>query len=78
MVERAEIRENLRNHLRSKGIESRPVFNPIHKMPKYHKNSYSFPVADNLSSRGVSLPSWPGMSHDNVIKICNEIKRFIK
>ena len=72
------IRENLRNHLRSKGIESRPVFNPIHKMPMYHKNSYSFPVADNLSSRGVSLPSWPGMSHDNVIKICNEIKRFIK
>jgi perosamine synthetase len=78
LVERAEIRENLRNHLRSKGIESRPVFNPIHKMPMYHKNSYSFPVADNLSSRGVSLPSWPGMPHDNVIKICNEIKRFIK
>ena len=78
LVERAEIRENLRNHLKSKGIETRPVFNPIHKMPMYHKNSYSFPVADNLSSRGISLPSWPGMLHENVIKICNEKKRFIK
>ena len=78
LVEKANIRDNLRSHLRLKGIETRPVFNPVHKMPMYHKKAYSFPVAESLSSRGISLPSWQGIPHSNVVKICDAIKIFFK
>ena len=78
LVEKSDVKENLRDYLTLNGIETRPIFTPIHKMPMYRKNSYNFPISDDLSSRGISLPSWPDMPHNNVVKICNKIKKFIK
>ena len=78
LVEKSDVKENLRDYLTLNGIETRPIFTPIHKMPMYRKNCYNFPISDDLSSRGISLPSWPDMPHNNVVKICNKIKKFIK
>lgn len=76
LVEDNKTRNLLRKFLKMKGIETRPVFNPIHKMPMYYKKSYNFPIADNLAFRGISLPSWPGLRKQDILKICKEIKNF--
>ena len=76
LVDKSDIKENLRDHLTLNGIETRPIFIPIHKMPMYFKDKYNFPIADDLSARGISLPSWPDIPRNDVVKICDEIKKF--
>lgn len=68
-------RNLLRQHLKQEGIETRPLFFPSHTMPHCLTNE-SFPVAESLASRGINLPSFPALSHDQVLKICNEVKSF--
>lgn len=76
LVDKAEIKENLRDHLTLNGIETRPIFIPIHKMPMYFRDNHNYPIAEDLSARGISLPSWPDIPHNDVMKVCNEIKKF--
>jgi perosamine synthetase len=68
-----EIRKHTREHLKSIGIETRPTFPPVHFMPPYNHRFESFPVAEALGSRGINLPSWPGLSSDLVEMISHEI-----
>ena len=58
-------------------IETRPVFYPANKMPPYFSNE-SFPVADNISSRGLSLPSFPELSPKQIKYICESISNFFE
>jgi perosamine synthetase len=64
-------------HLAEHGIETRPLFNPAHKMPMYPTDE-SFPVAEDLSERGINLPSWPGLSEEQVRFIADTINTFLK
>ncbi|MBF0385285.1 MAG: DegT/DnrJ/EryC1/StrS family aminotransferase [Candidatus Omnitrophica bacterium] len=52
-------RNNLRCLLADEGIETRPVFIPVHLQPVYYQDCFSghFPVAEDLCSRGLCLPS---------------------
>lgn len=68
-------RDALRAHLRSRGIETRPVFHPAHTMPVFH-SSLPFPVAESLSRRGFNLPSYPELTKDLVAQVCNSIGEF--
>jgi perosamine synthetase len=67
-------RDLLMHHLASQGIETRPLFYPIHSMPMYQRPGGYFPVADNLGARGISLPSWPDLQPEQVEWICEEIR----
>jgi perosamine synthetase len=49
-------RDELMNKLQLEGIENRPIFYPVHIMPPYDKHQ-KFPVAEDISRRGISLPS---------------------
>ena len=49
-------RDEVMKKLKEAGIDSRPFFYPIHTMPPY-ENGQSLPVTDNLSRRGINLPS---------------------
>lgn len=39
------------------GIETRPIFYPMHVLPPYREQDGLYPVAEALSRRGVSLPT---------------------
>jgi perosamine synthetase len=78
LAERAEQRDPLREHLAQHGIETRPVFYPVHTMPIYAKAYQQHPVAEDLGWRGINLPSWPGLSDAQVDFICGEILAFLK
>lgn len=69
-------RDGLREYLRARNIETRPVFYPVHTMPMY-KIRDDFPVADTLASRGINLPSWPDLKHKDIVYITSHIEKYI-
>jgi perosamine synthetase len=80
LVPKSEDREPLRDYLKDKGIETRPLFYPIHSMPMYEPPSSSgrgFPVACDLASRGINLPSYPDLQQNDIIEICFHIEKYL-
>ncbi|MEI7374907.1 DegT/DnrJ/EryC1/StrS aminotransferase family protein [Dickeya chrysanthemi] len=75
LLDRADDRSGLRAHLKEIGVETRPLFPPAHTMPHVFSNE-KFPVAESLSGRGINLPSYPGITDEQVIFICNSIKAY--
>ena len=63
-------REQLVTILQEKGIETRPLFIPIHQQPVYHQTVQdNFPVANQLGKIGLSLPSAAGLQLEDVNKV---------
>lgn len=75
LLDNAEKRQELRDHLRKAGIETRPLFPPAHTMPHCFSEE-SFPVAENLSARGINLPSFPALTQNQVEEIAAQIRHF--
>lgn len=59
-------RDPLRSALAGNGVETRPLFYPVHTMPMYSHRYQKHPVAENLGWRGINLPSWPGLTREQV------------
>ena len=67
--------EALRIALDKVGIESRPLWKPMHKQPVYQASpAYVNGVSEDLFSRGLCLPSGPCVSESEVERIVAEIK----
>lgn len=75
LVAKAALRDPLRAFLAAEGIETRPLFFPVHTMPMYAPGVGKLPVTEDLSARGITLPSWPELSQENVAEICAAIRR---
>jgi perosamine synthetase len=73
-------RDEMRSYLERYGIESRPVFYPVHTMPMYseYARGLSFQQSDEISRRGITLPSYPTLNNDDLLFITNKVKDFIK
>jgi perosamine synthetase len=70
-------RDELIAALKDKGIETRPLFYPLHLMPPYQdQNSKRFPVAEDLSRRGLNLPSGFRIGEEEVNRIAGAIASF--
>lgn len=72
----AEERDSLRALLKNNGVETRPVFHPVHTMPMYSDNYHPFKVAEDLGWRGINLPSYPDLTREDVEEICTIIRAF--
>jgi perosamine synthetase len=59
--------------LESLGVETRPLFYPLHIMPPY-KNPGDFHVAEMLGRRGLNLPSGFNLGEAEVAEICGHIE----
>ena len=69
-------RHALKVFLMEHGIETRPMFYPIHTMPIYSQKYEKHQVAESLARRGINLPSYPGLSRENVLEIIDSLKLF--
>ena len=70
--------EAMRMQLDAVGIESRPLWKPMHKQPVYKNNpSYVNGVSESLFKVGLCLPSGPCVTEDDVRFIVAEIKKAI-
>lgn len=64
--------EELGAQLKERGIETRPLFPPVHQQPIYNTGQ-SLPVCEKLSRCGLSLPSSANLNGDEIEKITKEI-----
>jgi perosamine synthetase len=71
-------RDNLIEYLSLCGVESRPVFFPIHEMPPYESfgNKSQLLVSSYISSSGISLPSASSLTNEEQLFVCNCIEKF--
>jgi len=65
------------NALARDGIETRPVFIPMHRLPPYHDHHLSCPVAEDLATWGICLPTHAAMSHNDVARVCERLRMAI-
>ncbi|HVF42415.1 MAG TPA: DegT/DnrJ/EryC1/StrS family aminotransferase [Pyrinomonadaceae bacterium] len=74
--EAADFRDRLMARLQEDGVETRPVFYPVHGLPPYREASRGeeFPVAESLARRGVSLPTWAGLSPEDLGYVCERLR----
>lgn len=67
--------EAMRMALDAAGIESRPLWKPMHKQPVYINNpAYVNGVSESLFAKGLCLPSGPYVSDDDVRYIVDQIR----
>jgi perosamine synthetase len=78
LVPRPEQRDPLRQRLAAAGVETRPVFYPVHTMPMYARSYRKHMVAEDLAWRGMNLPSWPGLSEAQLQHICSTVTAFFE
>jgi perosamine synthetase len=70
-------RDALMQHLETQGIETRPVFYPMHVLPPYKdQESEGFPVADSVSSRGINLPTHALLTNDDIRYIASVLTNY--
>jgi Predicted pyridoxal phosphate-dependent enzyme apparently involved in regulation of cell wall biogenesis len=66
-------RDEFLKQLKAAGVDNRPFFYPIHQMPPYVADTGRYPVADDLSRRGLNLPSAVTLTDAQVDSICEII-----
>jgi perosamine synthetase len=71
-----EQRDQLRNYLGEKGIDTRPLFYPIHTMPMYSHKYQSHKISEDISRRGFNIPSYPDLEEHQLEYICETILRY--
>lgn len=76
LLPHAHQRDLLRDFLDAHGIETRPFFYPVHTMPMYVQEGFSLPIAEDISSRGLNLPSYPDLSLEQIQYITGKIEEF--
>ena len=70
-------RDLVMSEMEKKGIEMRPLFYPMHIMPPFEDRSMHLPVAENLSSNGINLPSHAGMDDEKIEYVVNCLKEVL-
>jgi perosamine synthetase len=58
------------------GIETRPVFYPMHVLPPY-KEDAAYAVADEWAQRGLNLPTHPYLTRADVDRIAASLARAL-
>jgi perosamine synthetase len=76
LVKNASDREKLREYLAQNGIETRPLFYPIHTMPMYAQKYQKHPVAEELGWLGMNIPSFPLLTDEQVDCIIEKVKSY--
>ena len=69
-------RDEVMKNLKESGVDTRQFFVPVHEQPIYMKNykKEKFPIAENLSRKGLNLPSGLTIKESEIKYITNVIK----
>lgn len=70
-------RETLIKQLLNEGIETRPMFYPLHVQPAFGEHTQRCPVSTSLSRRGLSLPSSIDLEEWEVAHICKQLLKAL-
>lgn len=70
-------RDEVMARMDAQGIETRPVFYPMHVMPPYLEEGASYPAADHCSARGINLPTHGMLSEEDIDRIVAALQTAI-
>lgn len=70
-------RDKLMELMQKDGIETRPLFYPMHIMPPFYNKEAGCKVAESISAQGVNLPTHAALTREDVKFICDRIKKHI-
>jgi perosamine synthetase len=65
-------RDVVMDRLRQRGIETRPVFYPIHTLPMYNQGQ-RFPIAEDIGRKGINLPSGATLTPQQIDTVCDAL-----
>jgi len=68
-------REALKAYLQERNIGCREFYPSLHSEPVYDRRG-SFPVAEEVSRKGLWLPSSINLSDDQIARICDAVRHF--
>lgn len=71
-------REELMTYMKEKGVGTRPFYPPLHSEPAYGYTDRHFPVTEEISAKGLWLPSSVLVTDEQIKYICECIKEFYK
>jgi perosamine synthetase len=71
-------REAVMEFLDTRGIETRPVFGCAHLMPMYQQQEGLYPISEEVSQRGMSLPSYPGLIEEDLDYIAQSLEDALR
>jgi perosamine synthetase len=74
-----EYRDDIMRRMLALGVETRPVFYPVHTMPMYRHlaEGQHFPAACAIAAGGINLPSWPDLSHTQIAHVAEALTRAL-
>jgi perosamine synthetase len=67
-------RDEAMSRLGAAGIETRPVFYPMHQLPPYREQDGRYPVAEKIAASGISLPVHGCMTEEDVAYIASHLR----
>ncbi len=70
-----ERRGELKSFLHENNVGSREFYPPLHSEPAYGYEG-SYPVTEEVSKKGLWLPSWVELKDEQITSICSLIKKF--
>jgi len=73
------VRERVVEALAAQGVETRPFVHPLHTLPPYRDEAGAsgLPVSERLGRRGLNLPTWAGLSRDDVQLVCDTMAEAV-
>ena len=80
LMKNQEQRDGLMQYLDKVGIGTRTFFIPMNQQPilDYLCKGQKFPIADNISKRGLYLPSGTGLSDGEIDVVCDAVKEYLR
>ena len=82
ILKNQEIRDGLQKHLKENGIPSMVYYpKPLHLQTAFSYLEYKegdYPVSERLSKTVLSLPMHPYLKLEDIEKICEQIKFYLK
>jgi perosamine synthetase len=71
----SEQRDRVMEAMLEQGVETRPAFAPLHLLPPYLSTPpQSLPLAEGISARGITLPTWVGLDAQGVVRVCASLQ----
>ncbi len=78
IVLKHEKRDEIRKELTDNGIGSAIYYEkPIHQQPVYQEFRYNLPNSEKFSREIMSLPSYPQLTNEQVVEICDYVNKII-
>ncbi|NOT39087.1 MAG: DegT/DnrJ/EryC1/StrS family aminotransferase [Alphaproteobacteria bacterium] len=70
-------RSEVAARLAEAGIDTRPFFHPVHSQPCVPAMQGAFPNSDMLAERGIYLPSFVGISKQDIDRVSDALKKAL-